>query len=202
MYPIWAYFLPCNHRKACRETKWTIRDRAPFASSKQICISIDAPLTSRTLCMVRDGKWATTHNSTLFGPEVHPYFLPGLTLVFDTDCFLKGWKAPLVPKQLEVHPNSSGSTNDLREWSLKDVCQLPDGPKQVESCHCCLHTLLFRSTRPTIAAVMHRNCTAWNWGSVRHSTISSQFPSYFVQQGAEKCVFGCTEQAHGECFKY
>ena len=31
--------------------------------------------------------------------------------------------------------------------------------------------------------------------------ISSQFPLYFVQQGAEKCVFGCTEQAHGEGFK-
>ena len=36
--------------------------------------------------MVRDGKWATTHDSTLFGPEVHPYFPPGSTLVFDTDC--------------------------------------------------------------------------------------------------------------------
>ena len=84
-----AYLLPCNHRKSCRETKWTIRDRAPLASSKQICISTEAPINSGTSCMVWDGKWATTHGSTLFGTEVHPYFPPGLILVFDTDCFLQ-----------------------------------------------------------------------------------------------------------------
>ena len=70
MYAIWAYLLPCNHRKACRETKWTIRDRAPLASSKQISLSIEAPLNSGTSCMVWDGKWTTTHDSTLFGQEV------------------------------------------------------------------------------------------------------------------------------------
>ena len=85
MYAIQAYLLPCNHRKACRETKWTIRNRALPANSKQISLSIEAPLNSY---MVRDGKWATTHDSTLFGQEVHPYFPPGSTLVFDTDCFL------------------------------------------------------------------------------------------------------------------
>ena len=87
IYVIQAYLLPCNHRKACRETKWTIHDRALPTNSKQISLSIEAPLNSGTSCMVRDGKWATTHNSTLFGQEVRPYFLPGSTLVFDTDCF-------------------------------------------------------------------------------------------------------------------
>ena len=71
--------------------------------------------------MVRDGKWAATHNSTLFGPEVRPYFPPGSTLVFDTDCFLQCGKALSVPKQQQVHPNSSGSTNDSRVSRLKDV---------------------------------------------------------------------------------
>ena len=76
-----------QHHKACRETKWTIRDKAPLASSKQISISIEAPLNSGTSWMVWDGKWATTHGSTLFETEVCPYFLPGSTLVFDIDCF-------------------------------------------------------------------------------------------------------------------
>ena len=88
LYAIRAYVLPHNHCKACRETKWTIRDRAPPANSKQISLSIEAPLNSGTSCMVRDGKWATTHDSTLFGQKVRPYFLPGSTSVFDTDCFL------------------------------------------------------------------------------------------------------------------
>ena len=44
LYAIRAYLLPPNHRKACRETKWMIRDGAPRANSKQICISIEAPL--------------------------------------------------------------------------------------------------------------------------------------------------------------
>ena len=88
MYAIQAYLLPCNHRKACRETKWTIRDRALPTNSKQISLSIEAPLHSGTSCMVRDGKWATTHYSTLFVQEVLLYFPPGSTLVFDTDCFL------------------------------------------------------------------------------------------------------------------
>ena len=82
MYAIQAYLLPCNHRKACQETKWTIRDRALPTNSKQIS------LNSGTSCMVRDGKWATAHNSTLFGQEVLLYFPPGSTLVFDADCFL------------------------------------------------------------------------------------------------------------------
>ena len=84
MYAIQAYLLPCNHRKACWETKWTICDRALPTNSKQISLSIEAPLNSGTSCMVRDGKWATTHDSTLFGQEVRPHFPP----VFDTDCFL------------------------------------------------------------------------------------------------------------------
>ena len=88
MYAIRVYLLPCNHRKACQEKKWTIHDRALPANSKQISLSIEASLNLGTPCMVRDGKWATTHNSTLFGQEVHPYFLPGSSLVFDTDCFL------------------------------------------------------------------------------------------------------------------
>ena len=88
LYAIRAYLLPCNHRKARRETKWTIHDRANLASSKQISISIEAPINSGTSYMVRDGKWATTHDSTLFGQEVRPYFPPGSTLVFDIDRFL------------------------------------------------------------------------------------------------------------------
>ena len=47
--------------------------------------------------MVWDGKWAITHDSTLVGQEVRPYFPPGSTLVFDTDCFSLS-----VPKQQEV----------------------------------------------------------------------------------------------------
>ena len=88
MYAIQAYLLPCNHRKACRETKWTICDRALPTNSKQISLSIEAPLNSGTSCIVRDGKWATTHDNTLFVQEVLLYFPPGSTLVFDTDCFL------------------------------------------------------------------------------------------------------------------
>ena len=87
MYAIRAYLLFCNYRKECWETKWTICGRAPPANSKQICISIEAPLDSGT-CVVWDGKWATSHNGTLFAPEVCPYFLPELTVVCDTDCFL------------------------------------------------------------------------------------------------------------------
>ena len=88
MYAIRAYLLPSNHRKACRETKWTICNTDPITRSKQISISIEAPLNSGTLCMVQDRKWATTHNSTLFGQEVRSYFPPGSTLVFDTNRFL------------------------------------------------------------------------------------------------------------------
>ena len=84
MYAIRAYLLHSIHRKACRETKWTIHDRAPLTSSKQISTRIEAPLNLGTSCMVWDGKWATTHGSTLFGTEVCPFFPPGLTLVFDT----------------------------------------------------------------------------------------------------------------------
>ena len=75
--------------------------------------------------MVRDGKWATTHDSTLFGQEVRPYFPPGSTLVFDTDCFLT-----FGAKTTEVHPHSSERTGDSRVSRLKDVLQVPDGPKQ------------------------------------------------------------------------
>ena len=85
MYTIQAYLLPSNHRKACWQTKWTIRERAPLTSSKQFSISIEVPLNSGTSCMVRDGKWATSHDTTLVGQEVRPYFPPGSTLVFDAD---------------------------------------------------------------------------------------------------------------------
>ena len=61
---------------------------APHANSKQISISIEASLSSGTSCMVRDDKWATTHDSTLFGQEVRLHFRPGSTLVFGTDHFL------------------------------------------------------------------------------------------------------------------
>ena len=93
MYTIWAYLLPCNHRKACWETKWAILDGAPPANSKQICVSMEAPLNSGTSCTARDSKWATTHDNTLFRPEVRPYFPQGSTLVFDTDCFLRGLRS-------------------------------------------------------------------------------------------------------------
>ena len=88
MYAIQAYLLPCNHCKVCRETKWTICDKALPTNSKQFSLSIEAPLNSGTSCMVRDGKWATTHDRTLFGQEVRHYFPPGSTLVLYTDCFL------------------------------------------------------------------------------------------------------------------
>ena len=35
-----------------------------------------------------------------------------------------------VPKQQEVHPKSSERTGDSRVSRLKDILQLPDGPKQ------------------------------------------------------------------------
>ena len=128
MYANRAYLLPCNHSKACLETKWTIRDRALPANSKQISLSIKAPLNSGTLCMVWDGKWATTHDSTLFRQEVHPYFLPGSTLVFDTDCFLTfGAKTTRSTSQFFGLANRTGDSQVSR---LKDVLQLADGPKQ------------------------------------------------------------------------
>ena len=83
MYTIQAYLLPCNHHKACRETKWTIRDRAPLASSKQISISIEAPL--RAWYGMANGPQLTT---VPFSDEVCPYFPPGSTLLFDNDRFL------------------------------------------------------------------------------------------------------------------
>ena len=51
MYAIRAYLLPCNHRKAYQKTKWTIRDRASPANSRQISISTEEPLNSGTSCM-------------------------------------------------------------------------------------------------------------------------------------------------------
>ena len=53
--------------------------------------------------MVRDCKWATTHDSTIFGQEVHPYFPPGSTLVFDTDRFLTFGANPLSGGVLMTH---------------------------------------------------------------------------------------------------
>ena len=76
--------------------------------------------------MVRDGKWATTHDSTLFGQE-------GCTHTSRQDrllCLTLIVFSLSVPKQQEVHPNSSERTGDSRVSRLKDVLQLPDGPKQ------------------------------------------------------------------------
>ena len=77
--------------------------------------------------MVRDGTWATTHDSTVpFSDKrcVHTSRqdrLLCLTLiVFSLS----------VPKQREVPPNSSERTGDSRVSRLKDVLQLPDWPKQ------------------------------------------------------------------------
>ena len=49
-------------------------------------------------------KWATNHDSTVFGQEVRPYFLPGSTLVTLIVFSLS------VPKKQEVHLYSLEST--------------------------------------------------------------------------------------------
>ena len=104
MYAIQAYLLPCNHRKACRETKWTVRDRALPTNSKQISLSIEVPFSYKRC-------FYTSRQDRLLC----------LTLiVFSLS----------VPKQEEVHPNSSECTGDSRVSRLKDVLQLPDRPKQ------------------------------------------------------------------------
>ena len=121
MYAIRAYLLPCNHRKACRETKWTIRDRAPPANSKQI--SQEAPLNSGTSRMVRDGPQLKTvpfSDKRCVRTSRQDRLLCLTLIVFSLS----------VPKQHEGHPNSSGSTSDSRVSRLKEVLQLPDGPKQ------------------------------------------------------------------------
>ena len=107
MYAIRAYLLPCNHRKACRETKWKIHNRALPVNSKQISLSIEAPLNSGTSCMVWDDKWATTHDSTLSDKRcVHTSRQDQLL------CLTLIVFSLLVPKQQEVHPNSSERTGD------------------------------------------------------------------------------------------
>ena len=116
--------------QAHQETTWMIHNRAPLASSKQICIKIEAPLNSRTLCKVRDGKWATTHDSTLLSPEVHPYFrhdrLLCLTITFSSSAekhFRLQNNKKYIPILREVL-----LTHEYRD--SKDVLQLPEGPKQ------------------------------------------------------------------------
>ena len=70
--------------------------------------------------MVRDGKWATTHDKRCVHTSRQDQLLCLTMIVFSL----------LVPKQQEVHPNSSESTGDSRVSRLKDVLQLPDRPKQ------------------------------------------------------------------------
>ena len=193
MYAIWAYLLPCNHRKACRETKWTIHDRALHATSKQISLSIEAPLNSGISCMVRDGKWATTHGSTLFGQEVRSYFPPGLTLVFDTDCFLTfGAKTTRSTSQFfgtywwltSIQTYGCPSTTWRAKTGITSV------PYTAQSCHRCSRTRFDRST-PTIppssnvSKLYHFKLRLW---MSKHDIFP--IPSYFVQPGAEECVFG------------
>ena len=88
-----------------------------------------------------------------------------------------------MPKQQEVHPNSSRSTGDSQVSRLKDVLQLPDGPKQdKQACPTwyklaiAARELCFVHSRPTITAVTYRNRTVrrrvyvWHHGeSSRHS---------------------------------
>ena len=109
MYAIQAYLLPCNHRKACRETKWTIRDRALPTNSKQICLSIEAPLRGLhgTIAWyeMANGPQLTTvpFSDKRCVHTSHQDRLLCLTLiVFSLS----------VPKQQEVHPNSSERTGN------------------------------------------------------------------------------------------
>ena len=161
----WAYLLPCNHRKACQETKWTICDRALPADSKQISISIEAPLNSGTSCMVRDGKLATTHDSTLFGQEVRPYFPPGSTLMFDSDCFLTfGAKTTRSTCQFFGKYLVTHKCPDLRIFFNYLTGQNRD-KKRVLRRHkvaIAARELFFDRGLRSHPAVMYRNCTASN----------------------------------------
>ena len=125
MYAIRTYLLPCNHRKACQDKKWTIRDRACPANSKQISLRIEAPLNSGTLCMVwmANGPQLTTvppSDKRYVHTSCQDLLLCLTLIVFSLS----------VPKQQEVHPHSLERTGDSRVSRLKDVLQLPDGPKQ------------------------------------------------------------------------
>ena len=60
-----------------------------------------------TSSTARHGKWTTTQDSTLFGPEVRLHFSAG-----------SPEEVPLI---------SSRSTDDLQVSGLNDVPQLPDG---------------------------------------------------------------------------
>ena len=181
MYAIQAYLLPCNHRKACRETKWTIRDRALPTNSKQISLSIEAPLNLGTSCMVRDGKWATTHDSTLFGQEVHPYFPPGSTLVFDTHWLFSRFRCQNNKKYIPILRNVlvSHECPDLRMSFNYLTGQNRDNKRALRGKK--LPSLLANSASidwglQSHSAVTYWNRTASNWGCERQSTISSQFP--------------------------
>ena len=201
MYAIQAYLLPCNHRKACRETKWTLRDRALPTNSKQISLSIEAPLNSGTLCMVRDGKWATTHDSTLFGQEVRPYFPPGSTLVFDTDCFLAfGAKTTRSTSQFFgtywwlTSVQTYGMSFNYLTGQNRDNKRALRGkklPSQLAN-----SASIDRGLR-SHSAVTYRNRTASNWGCERQNTISSQFPRILYNR-EQKSVY----LAHGESSRW
>ena len=73
---------------------------------------MEAPQNSGTW----HGKWATTQDSTLFGPEVRSYFPAGSTLVLDTDCFRKCRRALLAVK-------ATRSTSHFLEkyWGLTSI---------------------------------------------------------------------------------
>ena len=124
MYAIQAYLLPCNRRKACRETKWTIRDRALPTNSKQISLSKHLLIQGlRAWYGMANGPQLTTvtYSDKRCVHASRQDRLLNLTLiVFSLS----------VPKQQEVHPHSSERTGDSRVFRLEDVFQLPDGPKQ------------------------------------------------------------------------
>ena len=66
----------------------------PAKTERKFMLSIEAPHNSGTSSTTQTGKWGTSHDGTLFGPEVRVYFPPRSTLVFDTDCFLQ-WRRAL-----------------------------------------------------------------------------------------------------------
>ena len=103
-----------------------------------------------------------------------------------------------VPKQQEVHPHSSERTGDSRVSRLKDVLQLPDGPKQGKQARptrqkvaIAARELCFDRSRPTIP--LNGNVSKSYRFKLRLWTSEHDIfpiPLYFIQPGAEECVFG------------
>ena len=183
IYAIRAYLLPCNHRKACRETKWTIHDRAPPANSKQISIRIE-DLLIRGLC-----AWYRMAN----GPQLRT--VPFL----DKRCIHTSRKDRLLCSTLFVSPSAEKHFRcqnnkkyipilreilvtheypDLRMSFNYLTGQNRDSKRALRSTK--LPSLLANSALinqglRSHPAVLYQDCTTWNWGSECHSTISSQF---------------------------